>query len=429
MITTKNIDEIEMLIQEKIPIKLKEKNKYGEVFTPSYFIKDILNKIPDKIWSNPDLKWLDPAGGFGNFSIFIYYKLYESLKFIIPNNKSRQTHILQNMLYNVEINHNNVSLMREILGEKSNIYNCDFLTWEPPDNIHFDVIIGNPPFNALRQFKKKNSATLWDKFVSIILTKYFKNNNFLIFIHPPRWRAIDSTLFEIMARKNSLLHLEMYHFSDGLKIFNSETRFDWYIIKQGSHNLITTIQDINKKIYKINLNNWKWNFIPNFDLLFIEELLNKSENNCFKLLYSRTQFASDKKWTNSIQNSEFKYPLIHSTPKKQIRYYYTNTLHPPVRNNIPMYNIKKIIFGEGGSHNPVIDIEGKYGITESSMAIIINNLYEGEIIYNVLISDKFKNLVKAFNTDYFRINRKIFNYINITFLSKTPLHPSQPLEL
>ena len=63
------------------------------------------------------------------------------------------------------------------------------------------------------------------------------------------------------------------------------------------------------------------------------------------------------------------------------------------------------------------------------MAIIINNLYEGEIIYNVLISDKFKNLVKAFNTDYFRINRKIFNYINITFLSKTPLHPSQPLEL
>ena len=53
---------------------INETNKltFGEVKTDFYVI-DIyfLNKIPDEVYQNKNLKWLDPGSGTGNFSICI----------------------------------------------------------------------------------------------------------------------------------------------------------------------------------------------------------------------------------------------------------------------------------------------------------------------------------------------------------------------
>ena len=44
-------------------IKINEKNKYGEVFTPQSQIDIMLDTLPKHIWNNPNLKWLDPCAG------------------------------------------------------------------------------------------------------------------------------------------------------------------------------------------------------------------------------------------------------------------------------------------------------------------------------------------------------------------------------
>jgi type I restriction-modification system DNA methylase subunit len=82
----------------------ENKNKYGEVFTPLSLINEILDELPNSIWRNSNVKWLDPAAGIGHFAALVYLRLLKSLVHVIPNERQRKHHILENMLYMVEIN-------------------------------------------------------------------------------------------------------------------------------------------------------------------------------------------------------------------------------------------------------------------------------------------------------------------------------------
>ena len=47
---------------------MKNKDKYGEVLTPHNLVKEMLNLLPDAVFKNKNLKWLDPGAGTGNIS-------------------------------------------------------------------------------------------------------------------------------------------------------------------------------------------------------------------------------------------------------------------------------------------------------------------------------------------------------------------------
>ena len=78
-----------------------------------------------------------------------------------------------------------------------------------------------------------------------------------------------------------------------------------------------------------------------------------------------------------------------------------------------MFGVSKVIFGEGGAHNPVIDMEGKYGMTGGAMALCVNNAEEAKQIYDFLLSPLFKKIVDAMSVGYFRIDWRMFLHINI----------------
>ena len=113
--------------------------------------------------------------------------------------------------------------------------------------------------------------------------------------------------------------------------------------------------------------------------------------------------------------------MVHSTPKKGIRYYYTNTLNPPVRKKIKMFGVSKVIFGEGGAHNPLIDMDGKYGMTGCAMAILVSSLHEAKLLCQILKSDAFKQFVNAMSVGYFRIDWKLFLHFKADFYKNLPL--------
>ena len=153
--------------QSLIPNK-NSKELSGEVFTPISIIKEILNKLPKNVWSNPKLKWLDPCVGIGNFMIIVYFRLMDGLKTWKNNEEKRKQHILENMLYMVEINPKSISILRSIFCDdlyELNIYNCSFL-----DDIFldkFNIILGNPPYNEKGIGRTKGSRMpFWPKFVN-----------------------------------------------------------------------------------------------------------------------------------------------------------------------------------------------------------------------------------------------------------------------
>jgi hypothetical protein len=50
----------------------------------------MLDKLPEEVWTNKNLKWLEPAGGFGVFIIAVYKSLMEGLKEVIKDKKKRE---------------------------------------------------------------------------------------------------------------------------------------------------------------------------------------------------------------------------------------------------------------------------------------------------------------------------------------------------
>ena len=50
------------------------------------------------------------------------------------------------------------------------------------------------------------------------------------------------------------------------------------------------------------------------------------------------------------------------------------------------YGISKVIFGDGGISNPIIDINGDNGMTEHAMGIQIEDVEEGQNMVNAITS-------------------------------------------
>ena len=154
------------IIRKNLPIKNKEKKKYGEVFSPPELVCDMLDLLPKEVWSNPNLQWLDPANGIGNFPFVVYYRLMAGLQLVIPDKQNRSKHIIENMIFMVELNSVNCDVCREIFNiidkeAEPNIINTDFLEWVSP--IKFDIIMGNPPYQTDKK-KGIKASSIWELF-------------------------------------------------------------------------------------------------------------------------------------------------------------------------------------------------------------------------------------------------------------------------
>jgi type I restriction-modification system DNA methylase subunit len=105
-----------------------------EVFTPPFLIEEMLDRLPKTVWEDPTKTWLDPCAGLGNFSVIILKRLMKGLKTWQPDEELRKKHILENMLYHVEMNPESVEKLERVLNPEGkynlNIKCSDFLTFD-----------------------------------------------------------------------------------------------------------------------------------------------------------------------------------------------------------------------------------------------------------------------------------------------------------
>ena len=110
--------------------------------------------------------------------------------------------------------------------------------------------------------------------------------------------------------------------------------------------------------------------------------------------------------TNKIKNNIFKYPICNTINKDgNINFIYSNNIDGH-------FGIPKVIWSNGAG-DPIIDINGDYGMSEFSSAIADNkkNLKK---IKDAMISERFINLMKYL---VFKENHK-YNYKIIALFKK-----------
>lgn len=74
-----------------------------EVFTPPNVVNDILDMLPQELFCNPEIRFLDPVCKSGVFLREIAKRLNEGLKEQIPDLQQRLDHIFHNQLFGIAI--------------------------------------------------------------------------------------------------------------------------------------------------------------------------------------------------------------------------------------------------------------------------------------------------------------------------------------
>lgn len=415
LITSMNYNEILTKINDYLPVRENEKDKFGEVFTPPTLINELLDQLPSVVWSNPSLTWLDPASGIGNFFMIVFHRLMSGLAKKLPNKNKRSHHILTKMLFMTELNPKNVRIARTIFGTDAQIVGADFLTHTFKQT--FDIIIGNLPFNEETNKTNKKTVALWTKFVDKSLD-LLNENGYLAFIHPPGWRSPDNktNLWATLVNKH-VLYLHIYGAEATKKMFNVNTKVDLYVLqnsididdKKNKNKKTSVIDELGQK-HQIDLT--KLSFLPNYHFKEIERLtnnnkLNKNKNNRLTILHD-SKYSTSK--TKEIKDSTFKYPVISSiTSGNKINLRYSTT-----KNN-GHFDVAKVIINSGRYPYPYNDYDGHYSMTQNLFAIPITSKKQGDDIVKAIASEEFNMILKATKWGNYAIDYKLFKHFNADF--------------
>jgi hypothetical protein len=416
MIDEMNEEEIKIFIEKHIPVKKKEKDKYGEVFTSPILINKMLDLFPKNVWTNQKLLWLDPSVGVGFFMIFVYMRLMNGLKKWQPNKKKRSQHIIENMLYMVELNKKNCAICKSIFGSKLRIICGDFLDAgifpELKKNL-FDCIVGNPPFQddyGLNSDGKRINGGKSKLYERIFLKSFslLKKGGYLSFVVPDNiFSGNGSQSYQTIIQNR--LPFVSFNPSNQSYFHKIQQPVCYFILQNTPSQSLTTIEYNDQLTFQLKLQDRPVNPIRNWTL-YTEKLINKFVGNQRNVVsYNRG------KSINSYKGN--KYNVIY-TPSK--------TLHT---NNIKLasgINIKKaIIFSISPDLEFKMDYTGNYGAGPNTFYIPFDTNAEGKKLELFLNSKEYKTLALATKTTRQYLKIAFIEYIKLTKImgsNKTKKH-------
>ena len=377
----------------KINYNHENKEKYGEVHTPVWFIELLLDRVHTDTWKNPDIKWLDTGAGQGRITLVVYYRLMNSLIYHLPDRLERHNHIIENMLYMVEINKENIEIIKQIFGSNVNVLCCDYLD-ETQEIITPHIIIGNPPFNAngikkvpTNNEKKKGNdgSTIWCSFVQRSL-EILPHNGYLYYIIPIIWLKPDKAgIYNLLTKHADILYVRSFTNTETNKIFNKEAQTPTCIVclqkkeqqeQQEQQEHLNPVIQLYDNIYNnyvsytllegcpipvngASILNKIWLQMVKYNIPSMKSITHKTN-----MPSTHTTICD----VNSYINNDYNYPNIHSCVLDGK----TASLKVMYSDKPCAYNgVEKLVLAHKMYGFPFYDIEGHYGISNRDNYVIL----------------------------------------------------------
>ena len=307
-------------------------------------------------------------------------------------------------------------LTRKIVGyiirdyeQKINIITIhEYLNKGEVDNMKFDVIIGNPPYQL--KVGPNKTQTIWDSIVEKSITQ-LKDGGTMTMIHPSNWRNISGNQKKLQKKIFSydLKSIEIYDESQGLKTFGAETRYDIYTFVKTEVNKTNTkvkFQDGTKTTLNVN----GLEFIPNSSYDLFQSLLAKPNEERVEVLYSSSKYEIRNKHMSSEKGGDFIFPCSYTiNSKSEPKLWYSSIKKE-------FFGTPKLIWSNGriSSIGSYIDDKGEFGLTQYSYAIVdeVKNL---PLIKKAFDSEEFRTLMEHCAVAQNTINYKIISLFRKDF--------------
>ena len=321
-----------------------------EVFTPPELADKVLDLLPEEVWSNPNLKWLDPACKTGVFLRQIAVRLMVGLKDAIPDEAERREHIFKKMLYGMPItrltalmsrrsvyyaknamsdksvvkfndNEGNIIFVpmehhfkmgkctfcglsqnekvlgsRDGMGELENhAYQFIHLREETLKTMKFDVIVGNPPYQLGDGGNGASAAPIYNLFIQQAKRLQPK---YIAFIVPSRWfaggKGLDSFRDEMLHDKHIKRIVDYPDASDcfpGVEIKGGVNYFIWQKDYFGDCEITTIIGDEEYPSMKRRLDEFETFIRWNEAIPILRKVKEHHEKTLDKIVSSRKPFG------------------------------------------------------------------------------------------------------------------------------------------
>lgn len=287
---------------------IDNKDKYGEVFTPGFFVEELMNDCMSSLEIVPNMTVFEPGAGKG-----IFFETLQNQHQLFGNDFK---YILN------EINHENLLDLQNVstkYSENVDIIIEDLLSLRESDFQwnSADLVIGNLPFNshskkfvpslALNnkdnpEVTKSKSVTIWNKLVHFCFENILKDGGHFLAIIPCIWLKKDKGgIYSLFTEENEIVLLKVFDCQTANKIFhyNCQTPICYVLVKKTAEKKLLDSTSMTFKLFDKDKKDDSKSYVDftlepgrciptNYVCDFINhhDYLSKSGcRNCFEVLY------------------------------------------------------------------------------------------------------------------------------------------------